>query len=86
MEDNIENEEGILIQGKENYCSKFKKGKLKTKKLLNLSKTHMEQSNFFKKSKAMALLLRVLILCPCSRFCFGRKDFSENPVNLDVGM
>ena len=34
VEYNIENEEGILIQGKGNYCSKFKKGKLKTKKLL----------------------------------------------------
>ena len=32
---NIEYEEGIVIQGKGNYCSKLKKGKLKTKKLLN---------------------------------------------------
>ena len=31
---NIENEVGILIQGKRNYCSKLKKEKLKTKKLL----------------------------------------------------
>ena len=35
MEYNIEYEEGIVIQGKGNYCSKLKKGKLKTKKLLN---------------------------------------------------
>ena len=34
VEYNIENGEGILIQGKGNYCSKLKKGKLKTKKLL----------------------------------------------------
>ena len=31
MEHNIKNEVGIVIQGKGNYCSKFKKGKLKTK-------------------------------------------------------
>ena len=29
MEYNIENEEGMLIQGKGNCCSKLKKGKLK---------------------------------------------------------
>ena len=37
---NIENEEGILIQGKGNYCLKLKKGKLKLKscwKLLGIS-------------------------------------------------
>ena len=34
MEYNIENEEGMLIQGKGNCCSKLKKGKLKTKNLL----------------------------------------------------
>ena len=37
MECNIENEKGILIQGKGNYCSKLKKGKLKTKKLLKIT-------------------------------------------------
>ena len=37
MEYNIENEEGILIQGKGNYCLKLKKGKLKTKKLLKVT-------------------------------------------------
>ena len=31
VEHNIKNEAGIVIQGKGNYCSKFKKGKLKTK-------------------------------------------------------
>ena len=36
MEYNIENEEGILIQGKGNYCSKLNKGTLKTKKLLKI--------------------------------------------------
>ena len=38
MEYNIENEEGTLIQGKINYGSKLKKGKLKTKlqKLLGI--------------------------------------------------
>ena len=37
VEYNIENEEGILIQGKGNHCSKLKKGKLKTKKLLKIT-------------------------------------------------
>ena len=43
MEYNIENEEGILIQGKGNYCSKLKKGKLKPKKLLKLLGTFDEK-------------------------------------------
>ena len=30
VEYNIKNEEGIPVQGKGNYCSKLKKGKLKT--------------------------------------------------------
>ena len=38
VEYNIENKEGILIQGKGNYCSKFKEGKLKTKKLLKITR------------------------------------------------
>ena len=33
---NIENEEGMFIQGKGHFCSKLKKGKLKTNKLLKL--------------------------------------------------
>ena len=33
---NIENDEGILIQEKGNRCSKLKKGKLKTEKLLKI--------------------------------------------------
>ena len=37
MEYNIENDEGILIQAKGNYCSKLKKGNLKTKKLLKVT-------------------------------------------------
>ena len=37
MKYNIENEEGTLIQGKGNYCSKLKRGKLKTKKLLKVT-------------------------------------------------
>ena len=37
MEHNIKNEEGIVVQGKGNYCSKFKKGKLKTKNLLKVA-------------------------------------------------
>ena len=36
VECNIENEDGIL-QGKGNHCSKLKKGKLKTKKLLKIT-------------------------------------------------
>ena len=43
VEYNIENEEGILIQGKGNYCSKLKKGKLKPKKLLKLLGTFDEK-------------------------------------------
>ena len=43
MEYNIGNEEEILIQGKGNCCSKFKKGKLKTKKLLKLLRILDEQ-------------------------------------------
>ena len=37
VEYNIENEEGILIQRKGNYCSKLKKGKLKTKKFFKIT-------------------------------------------------
>ena len=37
VEYNIENEEGMLIQGKGNYYSKLKKGKLKTKTLLKIT-------------------------------------------------
>ena len=37
VEQNIENEEIILIQGKENFCAKLKKRKLKTKKLLKIT-------------------------------------------------
>ena len=37
MEYNIESEVRILIHGKENYCSKSKKGNLKTKKLLKIT-------------------------------------------------
>ena len=37
MEYNIENKEGILIQGKGNYCLKLQKQKLKTKKLLKIT-------------------------------------------------
>ena len=37
MEYKIENEEGILIQGKGNYSSKFKKVWSKTKKLLKIT-------------------------------------------------
>ena len=38
VENNIENEKRILIQGKGNYSSKLKKGKLKTKKLLKIAR------------------------------------------------
>ena len=37
VENNIENEEGILVQRKGNYCSKLKKRKFKTKKLLKIT-------------------------------------------------
>ena len=43
VEYNIENEEGILIQGKGNCCSKLKGGKLKTKKLLKIARLLDEQ-------------------------------------------
>ena len=38
MEYNIENKEERLIQGKGEHCSKLKKGKLKTKNLLKITK------------------------------------------------
>ena len=38
LEYNIENEEWIFIQGKGNYCSKLKKRKVKTKKLLKINR------------------------------------------------
>ena len=41
------------------------------------------ESNFFKKFKATASLS---ILRPYFRFFFLKKDFSENPVNLDMGI
>ena len=34
VDQNIKNKEGILIQGKGNQCSKLKKGKLETKKVV----------------------------------------------------
>ena len=37
MEYNNENEYWILMQGKGIYCTKFKKGRLKTKKLLKIT-------------------------------------------------
>ena len=40
---NIEYEEGILIQEKGSFCSKLKKGKLKTKKLLKIARYISEQ-------------------------------------------
>ena len=38
VEYNIENDKGILIQEKGNYCLKLKKGKLKTRKLLKITR------------------------------------------------
>ena len=38
MEYKIENKEERLIQGKGEHCSKLKKGKLKTKNLLKITK------------------------------------------------
>ena len=37
MEYKIKNDEGIIIQGKGNYYSKLKEGKLKTKTLLKIT-------------------------------------------------
>ena len=34
----MENDKGILIQEKGNYCLKLKKGKLKTRKLLKITR------------------------------------------------
>ena len=36
---------GILIQERRNYCSKFKKGKLKTKKLLKINSLDEQESS-----------------------------------------
>ena len=42
------------------------------------------ESNYLKKFKAIASLP---ILCPYFRFFFfENKGFSENPVNLDIGI
>ena len=54
----------------------------------NLSKTHIEQSvesNFFKNFKVIASLPT---LHPYFRFfyIYVSKDFSENPINLDMGI
>ena len=40
------------------------------------------ESNSFEKFKAIASLA---ILCPYFFFFFKKKDFSENPVNVDTG-
>ena len=52
----------------------------------NLSKTHMQQSvesNFFKKFKAIT---SPPILRTYFKFKKKKKDFSKNPVNLDMGI
>ena len=54
----------------------------------NLSKTHVEQSvesNFFKKFKAIASNHCPSLPAYISDF-FKKKDFSENPVNLGMGI
>ena len=51
----------------------------------NLSKTHMEQllePNFFKKFKVIASTAHTL---PIFQILKKKKDFSENPKNLDMG-
>ena len=55
MEYNIENEEGILIQGKGNYCSKLKKGKLKTKKLLKITILGEQEHSVQSKNRTTAV-------------------------------
>ena len=58
MEHNIQNEEGILIQEKGNYCSKLKKGMLKTKKLLKV--TILDKQELSVKSAGRAKTVQVL--------------------------
>ena len=58
MEHNIQNEEGILIQEKGNYCSKLKKGILKTKKLLKV--TILDKQELSVKSAGRAKTVQVL--------------------------
>ena len=41
------------------------------------------ESNFFKKFKAIASTAHT---SPIFHFFFKKKDFSENPVNLDMGI
>ena len=53
MEYHIENEAGILIHRKENYCSKLKKGKLKTKKLLKITILGEQEHSVQPAEKAM---------------------------------
>ena len=50
---NIENEEGILVQGKGNYCSKLKNRKLKTKKLLKITILGEQEHSVQSPDKAM---------------------------------
>ena len=57
VEYNIENGEGILIQRKANYCSKFKQGKLKTKKLLKISR-YIRSTRALSKISRLRLNLR----------------------------
>ena len=64
VEYNIENEEGILIQGKGNYCSKLKKGKLKTKKLLKITILGEQEHSVKSPDKAMKVW-RVEEICIC---------------------
>ena len=58
MEHNIQNEKGILIQEKGNYCSKLKKGILKTKKLLKV--TILDKQELSVKSAGRAKAVQVL--------------------------
>ena len=54
VECNIENEDGIL-QGKGNHCSKLKKGKLKTKKLLKITILGEQEHSIQPSDKAVHL-------------------------------
>ena len=60
LEYNIENEEGIIIQWKKHFCSKLKKGKLKTKKLVKITilgeQEHSVQSTDNQKNASLTLM------------------------------
>ena len=61
MEYNIENEEeiAVLIQGRGNYCSKLKRGKPRTKKLLKITILGEQEHSIQPSDKAVHLKINI---------------------------